>query len=457
MPRLAFVDPSTGSTTTVTSRSACSAPDSSLSTAQAGVVEDRQAGLVGGQVAAVLARSGPGETPVVEVVQGPAHGCGRVPEDGEEVVVVHRGRPYRPVGLMPRGCRRRRGRLAPMAAIDVAGFVADLKDHAVDHGFHVHDERHFVETYSLRQAWEVDLHPEEACGGPLDLHLALEVDPRVLLGVRGRRARHATRTTTRRTSFHFPLIFTWALPPLPNGPDLLVLATDLAGLGGPDLPLEVSAIDSFASVTDAPERRLTIVARVEVSLARVFLGQEQLCDVARPLPGGEPLPARAGPGLAGRDLSQTPATVALDAAGVAYRTTEYEGPDEGGYGDALVQALGLDPDTVGKTLVAVLDDGRHVLAVVPVSATLDLKALARLAGARRAAMAEPRHAERLTGSVVGGISPLGSRRPLPVFVDELLTVDDEVHVSGGRRGLELSLAPADLVRATDAVVGPIAT
>ncbi|MEZ5176825.1 MAG: hypothetical protein R2746_00685 [Acidimicrobiales bacterium] len=64
-----------------------------------------------------------------------------------------------------------------MAVIDVAGFVADLKDHAVDHGFHVHDERHFVETYSLRQAWEVDLHPEDACGGPLDLHLALEIDP----------------------------------------------------------------------------------------------------------------------------------------------------------------------------------------------------------------------------------------------------------------------------------------
>ena len=68
-----------------------------------------------------------------------------------------------------------------MAVIDVAGFVADLKDHAVDHGFHVHDERHFVETYSLRQAWEVDLHPEDACGGPLDLHLSLEIDPRVTL------------------------------------------------------------------------------------------------------------------------------------------------------------------------------------------------------------------------------------------------------------------------------------
>ena len=69
-----------------------------------------------------------------------------------------------------------------MAVIDVAGFVADLKDHAVEHGFHVHDERHFVESYSLRQNWEVDLHPEEGCEGPVDLYLSLEIDPRVLLG-----------------------------------------------------------------------------------------------------------------------------------------------------------------------------------------------------------------------------------------------------------------------------------
>ena len=69
-----------------------------------------------------------------------------------------------------------------MAVIDLAGFVADLKDHAVEHGFHVHDERHFVESYSLRQNWEVDLHPEEGCDGPVDLYLSLEIDPRVLLG-----------------------------------------------------------------------------------------------------------------------------------------------------------------------------------------------------------------------------------------------------------------------------------
>ncbi len=153
---------------------------------------------------------------------------------------------------------------------------------------------------------------------------------------------------------------------------------------------------------------------------------------------------------------QTPATAALDAAGVPYRTTDYEVP-EGAYGDSVVEALGLDADTVGKTLVAALDDGRHVLAVVPVSTTLDLKALARAAGAKRAAMADPREAERLTGSVLGGISPLGTRRPLPVFVDELLALGDEVHVSGGRRGLELTLAPDDLVRAAGATVAPIAT
>src|SRR5208283_3366118 len=165
-----------------------------------------------------------------------------------------------------------------MAVIDVAGYVAELKDHAVDHGFHVHDERHFVETYSLRQAWEVDLHPEEACNGPLDLHLALEVDPRVLLSFEDAVVDLAEGADPP-DDYHFPLTFTWALPPLPNGPDLLHLAIDLAGVGGIELPLEVSAIDSYASATDAAERRLNIVARSPVSFARVLAGEEMLCEV----------------------------------------------------------------------------------------------------------------------------------------------------------------------------------
>jgi hypothetical protein len=165
-----------------------------------------------------------------------------------------------------------------VAVIDVAGYVAELKDHAVDHGFHVHDERHFVETYSLRQAWEVDLHPEDACEGPLDLHLSLEVDPRVLLAFEDVVVELPDGGEPA-DDFHFPLTFTWGLPPLPQGPDLLRLAIDLAGIGGVDLPLEASAIDSFASATDPAERRITIVARQQVSLARLLKGEELLCEV----------------------------------------------------------------------------------------------------------------------------------------------------------------------------------
>lgn len=166
-----------------------------------------------------------------------------------------------------------------MSVIDLAGFVADLKDHSVDHGFHVHDERHFVETYSLRQSWEVDLHPEEACGGPLDLHLSLEADPRVLFAFEDLVLSLPDEDTDPPDTLSLPLHFNWALPPLSQAPDLLVLATDLAGIGGTGLPVEVSAIDSFPSVTDAAERAVNVVATVEISLTRVFTGQEQLCDV----------------------------------------------------------------------------------------------------------------------------------------------------------------------------------
>ncbi len=166
-----------------------------------------------------------------------------------------------------------------MAAVDIAGFVAELKDHAQDHGFHIHDERHFVETYSLRQSWEVDLHPAEACGGLLDLHLALEVDPRVLLAFEDRVDAMEGDFEEPEDMYRLPLFFNWGLPPLPNAPDLLVLATELAGVGSSQLPLEVSAIDSFASVTDPAERRLSIVGRVEVSLVDVLMGRSELCDV----------------------------------------------------------------------------------------------------------------------------------------------------------------------------------
>jgi hypothetical protein len=167
-----------------------------------------------------------------------------------------------------------------VAVIDIAGFVSDLKSHAVDHGFHVHDERHFVETYSLRQLWEVDLHPEEACTGPIDLHVSLEIDPRTLLNFEDVVLAMDDPDDEPSGDFSFPLVFTWAFPPLVHPPDLLVLATDVAGLGGLDLPLEISAIDSYQKVTDAPERSLTVIGRVPISLAMVYRGEtESVCPI----------------------------------------------------------------------------------------------------------------------------------------------------------------------------------
>jgi len=165
-----------------------------------------------------------------------------------------------------------------VAVIDVPGFVADLKDHAVEHGFHVHDERHFVESYSLRQTWEVDAHPEEGCDGPVDLYLSLEIDPRVLLGFEDM-VMMLPDDEDPLDEYRYPLNFTWGLPPLPRGPDLLVAATELAGVGGPDLPLEVSAIDSIPDATEAPQRSLRVVAHQQVSLLRIREGDAVSCEL----------------------------------------------------------------------------------------------------------------------------------------------------------------------------------
>src|SRR5437016_12836496 len=114
-------------------------------------------------------------------------------------------------------CARRSVPSPPdMAVLDVAGFVADLKDHAVEHGFHVHDERHFVETYSMRQAWEVDLHPEDACGGPLDLHLAIEVEPRTLLAFEDEVLALPDEGEPS-DALKIPLVFNWSMPPMVKG------------------------------------------------------------------------------------------------------------------------------------------------------------------------------------------------------------------------------------------------
>lgn len=152
----------------------------------------------------------------------------------------------------------------------------------------------------------------------------------------------------------------------------------------------------------------------------------------------------------------TPAVDAAKAAGITYRLLTYEhDPRAAAYGLEAAEALGLAPESVFKTLVAKVD-GRLVVGVVPVAAHLDLKALAAAAGGRRAEMAPPAEAERATGYVVGGISPLGQKRRLPAVIDESALAQETVHVSAGRRGLEIALAPADLVRLAGGTVAAIA-
>ena len=159
--------------------------------------------------------------------------------------------------------------------------------------------------------------------------------------------------------------------------------------------------------------------------------------------------------MARRRTVGTPATVALDKAGVTFTVHAYDhDPRSASYGLEAADALGLDPDAVFKTLLAEVD-GELVVAVVPVSGQLDLKALASAVGGKRAAMADPAVAERTTGYVVGGISPIGQRRRLRTVVDESASARPAVYVSGGRRGVDLGLDPADLVRVLDAQVARI--
>lgn len=160
--------------------------------------------------------------------------------------------------------------------------------------------------------------------------------------------------------------------------------------------------------------------------------------------------------MARADAEGTPALVLLHREGVAHRVHRYaHDPRAGSYGLEAAAALGVDPDRIFKTLLADVD-GELCVGVVPVTMQLDLKALASALGAKKAAMADPSRAERATGYVVGGISPLGQRRAHRTVLDETVELWDTVHVSAGRRGLEVELDPADLLRLTGATTGPIA-
>jgi Cys-tRNA(Pro)/Cys-tRNA(Cys) deacylase len=152
----------------------------------------------------------------------------------------------------------------------------------------------------------------------------------------------------------------------------------------------------------------------------------------------------------------TPATVALTQAKIPYAVRAYEhDPSAPSFGLEAAQALGVEPARVFKTLLVDTGDGLAV-GIVPVDGTLDLKAIASALGVKKVGMADPVAAERSSGYVVGGISPIGQKRALRTVVDASATAHDSVLVSGGRRGLDLELSPADLVRATGATLAPIA-
>lgn len=151
----------------------------------------------------------------------------------------------------------------------------------------------------------------------------------------------------------------------------------------------------------------------------------------------------------------TPATAALARSAVDHAVHPYEhDPAAPSYGLEAAELLGVQPDRVFKTLLAKVD-GRLVVAVVPVTGHLDLKALAAAADGKRAEMAHPTEAERVTGYVVGGISPLGQRRTLPTVLDQSALGFPTIYVSAGRRGLEVELSPADLVRLTSATTATV--
>ena len=152
----------------------------------------------------------------------------------------------------------------------------------------------------------------------------------------------------------------------------------------------------------------------------------------------------------------TPAITAAKRAGIDFDVLEYEAGDFGEpYGIGATHALGIAPERVFKTLVVDLPGRSLAIAIIPVAERLDLKAVASSLGAKRATMADPAAAERATGYVRGGISPLGQRRRLPFALDESALGFERIHVSGGRRGLEIGLAPGDLVALVGATVARI--
>ena len=159
-------------------------------------------------------------------------------------------------------------------------------------------------------------------------------------------------------------------------------------------------------------------------------------------------------------VTVTPALTMLEAARISFSVSEYDRHMSGDgdlrdFGREAAEALGLSADEVFKTLVVVSESDELIVAVLPVSCQLSMKLVAAAANVKKVSMCDPSVAERSSGYVVGGISPLGQRRQLRTVIDESADLFDTIYVSGGRRGLDIGLAPADLAQVLDATIAPI--
>ena len=162
-----------------------------------------------------------------------------------------------------------------------------------------------------------------------------------------------------------------------------------------------------------------------------------------------------------RSKSATPATMLLQQSGVAFTVHQFDHHlAKGNYGDAAAEALGVDPEQVFKTLLVAVESlaaPSIAVGIVPVSGQLSLKEMAAAVGAKRAEMCDPTVAERVTGYVVGGISPFGQKKKLPTAIDDSCLMYETIFVSGGKRGFDIEIAPDDLIRILNAVAAPIGT
>ena len=184
-----------------------------------------------------------------------------------------------------------------MSLVDLHGFFTHLKDHVTEHGFQVQGERHFVETYSNRQIWEADMRPSSACCGPLDVMMNLEVEARTLIAFECSLIQErisssdldepADNSSLKNinslslidpSSITVPLTFAFILPPLIDDPDLLLITTSLAGIGGMQLPLHVSATQSYTAVEDKPACTLNISASVDIALMNIYGEHDLACE-----------------------------------------------------------------------------------------------------------------------------------------------------------------------------------